>query len=35
MTKIIKGDHLSQTTPNKIPVSEPADVGINFVEKIN
>ncbi|MEC8636542.1 MAG: translocation/assembly module TamB domain-containing protein, partial [Bacteroidota bacterium] len=35
ITKIIKGDHLSQTTPNKIPVSEPADVGINFVEKIN
>jgi len=35
ITKIIKGDRLSQTTPNKIPVSEPADVGINFVEKIN
>jgi len=33
ITKIIKGDHLNQTLQNTTVVSEPTDVGVNFINK--
>ena len=33
ITKIIKGDHLNQPIQNTTVVSEPTDVGINFINK--
>ena len=33
ITKIIKGDHLNQTIKNTTVVSEPTDVGVNFINK--